>query len=128
MSNYRAIKAAHWHAQHRGEYEQHQRVSAAKELIDFGILSNRQIAAFTGLTHQQVGNLSGKTARTGGALSVESLPKIIELFEIEARGEINLQAYKDALDAKVSANMLSRILEKPQTTISRYARRAATRD
>lgn len=123
MSHYAAVKKAHVHARARGDYTREQRLEAARELVEFDLFSNRQIEKFTGATHKAIGILSGKTDTTGGRITAEALPLILDIFEIQHRGEVSYPAYAKAVDAGVSATTLARLLERPQTSVARYVRR-----
>lgn len=120
----KALEQAVFHFEHKGNYSRAAKVEAAQELAEWGVFSNRHIALFTGLRLADLSTYTGKTDRTGGSLTMESIPHIVKVINLEARGEVDYRAVKRAIDAGCSALMLSRLTGRPQSTLSRHARMA----
>lgn len=122
---HRAVEDAIFIHAHKAWLTRPERAQKATELGEWRCFSNRHIAAFTGLFPAEVGILTQKTDTTGGTLKPESLPYVLEVIELERRGEVNFSAVKAAIDAGCSSTMLARLTGRPQTTLSRHARLAA---
>ena len=125
LTNLAAVRQAKWHYDHKAEYTREDKVNAAIELAEWKLFSNSQITVFTGLETHKVGRYTLKTDRTGGRLDGGALAPIIELFGIQARGEISASAICAALDAGASVGMLVRLLGLSATSVRRYAKAVA---
>lgn len=119
---HQAVKEAIYTFQHRDHMERQTRVDKARSLAEWGCFSNRQIGKLVGLHPHEVAEYTGKKDHTGGRLKPESLPHVLEVIEIHARGEVSHHAVKRALDAGCSSIMLARLSGRPQTTLSWQAR------
>lgn len=126
MSDHHAAVAEAIHAfAHRNNFDRQQKADVAISLAEWGVFSNRHIAAFLDMTPALVGQFTHKTDKTGGTLKPESLPHVLRVIELEHRGEVDHFAVKRALDAGCSSIMLARLTGRPQTSLSRHARIAA---
>ncbi len=102
------------------------KLAAAKALGAHGVFSAAQIAKILDLPKKVVGPLIGKTDRTGGRLSPDALEPLSKVAQIRARGEVDVFAVREALDAGASRLMASRLTGMSESTIRRHYERAAS--
>lgn len=110
--------------EHHATMDRQARFDAAVSLAEWQVFSATQIAAIVGLSVPVVARLIGKRDRTGGRLTPQSLRPLLHLAQLKARGEVDVQAVKVALDAGASRRMTARLTGWPETTLRRHAERA----
>jgi hypothetical protein len=116
-----AVRQAKFHYDHHDTYDKEQRINAVVALNEWRIYSNRQLSTFTGMSTADVGAYTGKTDKTGGNLSGESLGLVLELIHMDARGEVSYPLVAKAVDAGISTRMLAKLTGRSQRTVARHA-------
>ena len=121
-----AVKQAKWAFEHKDmtTTTRQNRIDWIRELDDWKVFSNIQIANFVGLKSDTVGAFTGKTDKTGGRLNPEALGDIMKVIHIDNLGQIDPHAIKRVLDQGVSTRMLARLTGLVQSTITRRNRAA----
>jgi len=99
-------------------------VNEAVALGEWGVWSKRQVAAFTGLRPALVNDLITKKDRTGGKFNPAALPAVVAVCRMVARDEMDATLISAALRSGCSSVMLSRLTGAPQSTLSRWGRKA----
>lgn len=120
MTALTAAEQALYHFEHHSRYDDQQRVDAVQELADWGLFSNEQIARFTGMNAHKVAGFTGKTDRTGGNLTGESLVPIIALINANANNEVDRGNVRDAMELGASTRMIAKLAGMNQRTVARW--------
>lgn len=89
-------------------------------LAAFGVFSNTQIAAITGLSRYTVRQITGKSDHTGGNLPMGSLGLILDAFERRTPATVAA-----AVKAGASTRMVGKLAGFSQATVVRYVKEAA---
>lgn len=118
---HQALKEAQYTFTHRDSFTRQGLVDAVVSLNEWGLFSNRQLVAITGVPMRQVCALTKKSDRTGGSFNPEALPNVIELSEARARGEKGQKAIVAALEGGVSLSMLAKLVDAPKSSLARHA-------
>lgn len=116
-----ALEQARRAFENRDQFDKQTKIDFVTALIEWGVFSDRQIAAIVGIRPQDVHELSKKTDHTGGAFTPEAIPLIIDVIHRTARDEANARAIALAIDAGVSTRMLAKLTGIAQRTVSRRA-------
>jgi hypothetical protein len=125
MNHIPAIKQAKYAYDHRESLTRNEKLTAALELAEWGIFSNRQIAGFTGLPRAAVDGISTKTDGTGGNLPGAALQDILKVATAHNRGEIDELSIRKAINDGASTRMVARLTGVSQSAVSRAARKFA---
>lgn len=91
------------------------------DLSDYGVFSNRQIANLLNnrFNHSKIKKFTGKSQKTGGRLSPESLEDIREVLFSKNRNQIDYEAVSRAVKAGTSQSMITKLSGVSQSSISR---------
>lgn len=111
--------------QHRTTFTKQAALDQAIALLEWEVLSNRQVAAITGVSIDRVNAVSKKTDKRGGTLDVNELPAIRDLRRGMLRGDDVRAETVRILAGETTSTMLARLSGLSQSTISRWARSAA---
>jgi hypothetical protein len=125
MNHVPAIQQALYAHNHRESTTREEKLTAAIELAEWGIFSNRQIAGFTGLPRAAVDGISTKTDGTGGNLPGDSLEYILTVATRHNRGEVDEFSMWYAIVYGASTRMVARLTGVSQSAVSRAARKFA---
>lgn len=92
-----------------------------KQVCDFGIFSNRQVAKIANnkVHHNIIAKLSRKSTKTGGAINPKSLEDIRELLFSSELGSVDWDVAKRVIKAGTSMTMICKLTGISKTTMSR---------
>lgn len=121
INTMRAINEAIWLRDNATRLPRQELIKIVTDITRYQVYSARQISVLTGgiLSHQTVARLGGKTAKTGGRLSPESLDDIKQCFHDRVSKNINFITVKRVLDSGTSQGMLKKLSGISQAKISK---------
>lgn len=92
-----------------------------KQISDFGVFSNRQIAKIANnkIHHNIISKITKKSTKTGGAINPKSLEDIRELLFGSETGNVSWDLVEKVIKAGTSMTMISKLTGISKSTMSR---------
>lgn len=127
MQRLEVISTAIWLRDNADQISRDRLIEKLSHLSEFGLLSNRQLAKIVKgkISHTTIARHTGKSTKTGGALSPDALEDILEALLSHDKKNIDYDAIGKAIKKGTSQNMITKLTGISQSSISRRIKNAS---
>lgn len=91
---------------------------AVRELAEYGVFSNRNLQAITGLNEHYVATITAKASKVGGRLNPVTLPLMLQLAEDWRAGVKNEHVARTIVELGTSRGMVARLTGIPYSAVA----------
>lgn len=93
-------------------------IETVRELAGYGVFSNKNLQAITGLNEHFVGTITEKTSAVGGRLNPVTLPLMLQLAEDWRAGVKNDHVARTIVELGTSRGMVARLTGIPYSAVA----------